>query len=78
MNGEIKDVKMKKHLVIQNYGITMNDLDEYKSNKPLIDYIKQVKNQVEKTKEKEIIISQKLRNEQIENAKWIQQWRMSS
>ena len=50
MNGDIKDVKMKKHLVLQNYGITMNDLDEYKSNKPLIDYIKQLKNQLEKQK----------------------------
>ena len=78
MNGEIKDVKMKKHLVLQNYGITMNDLDEYKSNKPLIDYIKQLKSQAETIKRERDYYIQQLRNEQLENAKLIQQWRMSS
>jgi transcriptional regulator with XRE-family HTH domain len=78
MNGEIEDVKMKKHLVLQNYGITMNDLDEYKSNKPLIDRIKQAESQVEKIKGERDYYIQQLRNEQLENAKLIQQWRMSS
>ena len=72
MNGEIKDVKMKKHLVLQNYGITMNDLDEYKSNKPLIDYIMQLKNRMEKTENERDYYAKKLCNEQIENAKWLQ------
>ena len=56
MNGEIKDVKMKKHLVLQNYGITMNDLDEYKSNKPLIDYIKQAKKSGRNYKERKRLL----------------------
>ena len=78
MNGEIEDVKMKKHLVLQNYGITMNDLDEYKSNKPLIYRIPQAESQVEKIKGERDYYIQQLRNEQLENAKLIQQWRMSS
>jgi hypothetical protein len=76
MNGEIKDVKMKKHLVLLNYGITMNDLDEYKSNKPLIDYIKQLKTQLEEAKQNIINLVKKLSDEQLENAKWLQKWRM--
>ena len=78
MNGEIEDVKMKKHLVLQNYHITMDDLDEYKRNLPLIDYNRQLKNQLEVAKQKIISLDQKLCNEQIENARLIQKWRMSS
>jgi hypothetical protein len=78
LNEEIEDVKMKKYLVLQNYDITMNDLEEYRSNKPLIDRIRQLENKVEKTQREKDYLAKKLRNEQIENAKLIQQWRMSS
>jgi hypothetical protein len=78
VRGETEDVEMKKHLVLQNYGITMNDLEEYKKNKPLIDYIKQLKNKVEKAEKERDYYAEKLSNEQIENAKLIQEWRMSS
>jgi hypothetical protein len=55
----------------------MDDLEEYKRNIPLIDYIKQLKNQLEKQRERDYL-AEKLRDEQIENAKWLQKWRMSS
>ena len=45
---------------------------------PLIDYIEQQKNQLEKAKQKIINLAKELSNEQLENAKWHQKLRMSS
>ena len=42
MNGEIEDVKMKREIVLKNYDITMNDIEEYRRNKPLIDRIRRL------------------------------------
>ena len=42
LKGEIEDVKMKRDLVLKNYDITMNDLEEHRRNKPLIDRIRQL------------------------------------
>ena len=42
LKGEIEKVKMKRDLVLKNYDITMNDLEEHRRNKPLIDRIRQL------------------------------------
>ena len=42
LKGEIEDVKMKREIVLRNYDITMNDLEEHRRNKPLIDRIRQL------------------------------------
>jgi transcriptional regulator with XRE-family HTH domain len=42
LRGEIEDIKMKKLQVLQHYNVTMNDLEEYRRNKPLIDYVKKL------------------------------------
>ena len=76
MKGETEDAEIKQLQVLQHYNVTMDDLEEYKRNTPLIDYIKQLKNQLEKTERD--YLAEKLRDEQIENAKWLQKWRMSS
>ncbi len=76
MNGEIKDAEIKLLQVLQHYNVTMDDLEEYKRNIPLIDYIKQLKNQLEVAKQNIINLVKKLSNEQLENAKWLQKWRM--
>ena len=55
----------------------MDDLEEYKRNIPLIDYIKQLKNQLKEANQKIINLVKKLTDEQLENAKWLQKWRMS-
>ena len=56
----------------------MDDHEEYRSNKPSIDYIRELKNKVEEVEKERDYYAQQLRNEQIENAKLIRQWRMSS
>jgi transcriptional regulator with XRE-family HTH domain len=43
LEGEIEGVKMKRELVLKNYGITMNELEEYRINKPFLDRIRQLK-----------------------------------
>ena len=52
MNGEIKDAEIKLLQVLQHYNVTMDDLEEYKRNIPLIDYIKQTKKPIRRSKTK--------------------------
>jgi transcriptional regulator with XRE-family HTH domain len=75
---ETEDAKLKQLQVLQHYNVTMDDLEEYRRNKPLIDRIKQLESQKENIKRERDYYAQQLKNEQIENAKLIQQWRMSS
>ena len=56
----------------------MNDLKEYRRHKPLVDRIRQLENKVEKIQREKDDLAQELRDEQIENAKWVQKLRMSS
>jgi hypothetical protein len=62
---------------LQHYNVNINDLEECRRNEPLIDRIKQLENQREKKRENHYLIK-KLNAEQIENARLIQEWRMSS
>jgi transcriptional regulator with XRE-family HTH domain len=75
---ETEDAKVKQLQVLQHYNATMDDLEEYKSNKPLIDRIKELESQKENLKRERDDCAQQLKNEQIENTKLIQQLRMSS
>jgi transcriptional regulator with XRE-family HTH domain len=75
---ETEDAKVKQLQVLQHYMVTMDDLEEYRRNKPLIDRIKQLEIQIENIKGERDYYAQQLKNEQIENAKLIQQWRMTS
>jgi hypothetical protein len=75
---ETEDAKVKQLQVLQHYNTTMDNLEEYKSNKPLIDRIKELENQKENLKRERDDCAQQLKNEQIENAKLIQQLGMSS
>ena len=53
MRRETEDAKLKQLQVLQRYNVTMNDLEEYRRNKPLIDYIKKLEEileEVEKEK----------------------------
>ncbi len=49
---ETEDAKVKELQVLQYYNVTMNDLEEYRRNKPLVDRIRQLENKVEKIKRK--------------------------
>jgi hypothetical protein len=77
VRGETEDAKLKEHQVLQHYNVNINDLIECRRNEPLIDRIKQLENQREKKRENHYLIK-KLNAEQIENARLIQEWRMSS
>jgi transcriptional regulator with XRE-family HTH domain len=72
---ETEDAKVKELQVLEHYNVTMNDLEEYRRNKPLVDRIRQLENKVEKIQREKDDLAQELRDEQIENAKWVQKWR---
>jgi hypothetical protein len=78
VESKTQDAEIKLLQVLQHYNVTMNNLEKYIKNKSLIDPVKQLENQIEKIKRERDYYAQQLRNEQIENSKLIQQWRMSS
>ena len=43
LKGETEDAEVKQLQVLRDYNINMNDLEEYRRNKPLIDRIRQLK-----------------------------------
>ncbi len=75
---EIEDVNMKKAIVLQKYNITMDDLEEFKRDKPLIDRIKQLEKELEREKKEKEKLVQELSAAQIENIRIYQEWRASS
>jgi hypothetical protein len=50
MERETKDAKVKQLQVLQHYKVNMNDLDEYRRNKPLVETIKSQQNKLENAK----------------------------
>jgi L-fucose isomerase-like protein len=78
VESKTEDAEIKLLQVLQHYNVTMNNLEKYIKNKSLIDPVKQLENQIEKIKRERDYYAQQLRNEQLENSKLIQQWRMSS
>jgi transcriptional regulator with XRE-family HTH domain len=43
LKGETEDAEVKQLQVLRDYNINMNDLEEYRRNKPLVDRIRQLK-----------------------------------
>jgi hypothetical protein len=64
---ETEQVELKQHQVLQYYNVTMDDLDEYKRNKPLIETIKSQQNKLEKAKRWIDYLVKELCNEQSKN-----------
>jgi transcriptional regulator with XRE-family HTH domain len=48
VKGETENAKLKEHQVLQRYNVTIDDLEEYIRNKPLIDHIKKLEDQLKK------------------------------
>src|SRR5215212_701222 len=42
LKGETEDAEVKQLQVLRDYNINMNDLEEYRRNKPLVDRIRQL------------------------------------
>jgi transcriptional regulator with XRE-family HTH domain len=64
---ETKDAKVKQLQVLQRYNVNMNDLDEYRINKPLVETIKSQQNKQEKAERKINYLKKELCNEQFKN-----------
>jgi len=64
---EIKDAKVKQHQVLQRYDVNMNDLDEYRRNKRLVETIKSQQNKLEKVERHIDNLEKELFNEQLKN-----------
>ena len=67
VRGETKDAKLKEHQVLQHYNVNMNDLDEYRRNKPLVETIKSQQNKLEKANRQIDYLAKELSNEQFKN-----------
>jgi peptidoglycan hydrolase CwlO-like protein len=44
---ETEDAKVKQLQVLRHYNVTMNDLEEYRRNKPLVDRIRQLEQEID-------------------------------
>jgi uncharacterized protein (DUF433 family) len=52
VKGETEDAKLKQRQVLQHYNVTMDELQEFIRNKPLIDHIKKLEKKLEAEEEK--------------------------
>jgi transcriptional regulator with XRE-family HTH domain len=62
---ETEDAKLKQRQVLQNYDVTMDVLEEYRRNKPLIDRIKQLEKKLE-AEEKNNYLAEELASKESE------------
>ncbi|HEX2124679.1 MAG TPA: hypothetical protein VHF44_03650, partial [Nitrososphaeraceae archaeon] len=63
---ETEDAKLKQHQVLQNYDVTMDILDEYKRDKPLIDHIKKLEKKLEEEVEEKNYLAEELASKESE------------
>jgi transcriptional regulator with XRE-family HTH domain len=64
---EIEDIIMKKLQVLQGYNVTMNVLERYIRNEPLVETIKSQQNKLEKAERQIQYLKKELCNEQNKN-----------
>jgi DNA-binding CsgD family transcriptional regulator len=67
VKGETENAKLKQHQVLQHYNVTMDVLEEYIRNKPLVETIKSHQNKLEKKERQIQYLKKELRNEQNKN-----------
>ena len=64
--GETEEAKLKERQVLQHYNVTMNDLEEYRRNKPLIDYVKKLEKKLEEAEEEKNYLAEELASKESE------------
>jgi chromosome segregation ATPase len=66
---EIEDVKLKKHQVLQHHDVTIDELQEFIRDKPLIDHIKKLEKKLEEEVEEKNYLAEELvsKESEIEN-----------
>jgi hypothetical protein len=57
---EIEDVKLKKHQVLQHHDVTIDELQEFIRDKPLIDHTKKLEKKVEEEVEEKNYLAEEL------------------
>ena|SRR5829696_3792368 len=63
---ETKDAKLKQRQILQNYDVTMDILEEYKRNKPLIYHIKKLEKKLEEAVEENNYLAEELASKKSE------------
>jgi transcriptional regulator with XRE-family HTH domain len=62
-----EDAKVKLRQVLEHYNVTMDDLEEYRRNEPLVETIKSQQNKLEKAKRHINNLEKELSNERLKN-----------
>jgi transcriptional regulator with XRE-family HTH domain len=66
VKGETENAKLKEHQVLQRYNVTIDDLEEYIRNKPLIDHIKKLEKKLEEEAEEKNYLAEELASKESE------------
>ena len=66
LREETEDVKLKQLQVLRSYNVTMDDLEEYKRDKPLIDHIKKLEKKLEESAEENNYLAEELASKESE------------
>jgi chromosome segregation ATPase len=66
VKGEIEDVKLKQRQVLQHYNVSMDELQEFIRNKPLIDHIKKLEKKLEEAEEENNYLAEELASKKSE------------
>jgi hypothetical protein len=48
LTKKVQELKNKFHQIVLDYGLTIDDLEEYRTNRPLIDYVNKLENNLQK------------------------------
>jgi hypothetical protein len=66
VKGEIEDVKLKQRQVLQHHNVSMDELQEFIRNKPLIDHIKKLEKKLEESAEENNYLAEELASKESE------------
>ena len=66
LREETEDVKLKQLQVLRSYNVNMNDLEEYKRDKPLIDHNKKLEKKLEEAAEENNYLAEELASKESE------------
>jgi hypothetical protein len=66
VKGETEDVKLKQRQVLQHYNVTMDELQEFIRNKPLIDHIIKLEKKLEESAEENNCLAEELASKESE------------
>jgi chromosome segregation ATPase len=66
VKGETEDAKTKQRQVLQHYNVTMDELQEFIRNKPLIDHIKKLEKKLDEAEEEKNYLAEALASKESE------------